>query len=635
MCGICGVFNFKNDKPLDPAVLKRMCDTLKHRGPDEEGYYTSGQIGLGIRRLSIIDLSTGSQPIHNEDKSIWVIDNGEIYNFQDLRKELENRGHKFYTKTDTETIVHLYEEYGERCVDHLRGMYAFAVWDEKNKKLFIARDRIGKKPLYYTVINGSLIFGSEIKPILEYLGYTPEIDLGSINLYLTYQYIPSPKTIWKGINRLLPASTLTCNNTGNIEIKKYWNLDFTQKTNLSFEEASEQIKQILTEATKIRMISDVPLGAFLSGGHDSTIIVGLMSQLSSKPVKTFSIGFKEETFSELKYASIVAKHFRTDHNEFIVEPKFIDILPKIIWHYDQPFADSSALPSYYVSNITRQHVTVALNGDGGDENFAGYLRYRAMKGSQYFSFPFQLIGKNATNKLASLIPHIETTKPKTIFRYMYRLFSALSENPARRNILWHCYFNNELKYFIYSNDMIKKLGDTDAYDYLSGIFENAPAKNTMDRTYYTDIMAYLPECLLVKMDIASMANSLETRSPFLDQKLMEFTASLPTNWKLKGLNFSTKHILKHTFRDLIPKEILHRGKMGFGIPIGKWFRYELKDYIRETLLSNKAINRGYFKRESLEQLLKEHAEGYRDHGYRLWALLVLELWHTVFVDKKP
>jgi asparagine synthase (glutamine-hydrolysing) len=629
MCGIAGILNF-NNKGVKQETLKRMCDVIRHRGPDDEGYFVTGSAGIGMRRLSIIDLNTGKQPIFNEDKTISVVLNGEIYNFKELRKSLE-AGHTFYTKSDTEVIVHLYEQYGEQCVKYLRGMYAFAVWDERNGKFFIARDRVGKKPLYYASANGSFVFASEIKSILEYLGKTPEINLAAIDLYLTYQYVPSPHTIFKGIHSLLPAHTLTCGKNGEIKTEKYWDLDFRKKTDLTFREACDHTVELLKDATRLRMTSDVPLGAFLSGGHDSSIIVGLMSQLSSTPVKTFCVGFDDAEFSELRYAQIVARHFKTEHREFVLKADFIDLLPKIAWHYGQPFADSSALPSYLVSQETRKHVTVALNGDGGDESFGGYLRYKALKGSLYFSFPFQMIGSKATEKLARLLPHTETTKGHNIFRYMYRLITALSEPPEMRNIYWHAFFTNDAKKLLYSDSMKAQISQN-AFSYMMDIFSNAPAGDIMDRTFYTDIKTYLPEDLLVKMDIASMANSLEARSPFLDQEVMEFSASMPSSWKLHGLN--SKYILKKTFDDFLPKEIINRKKMGFGIPVGKWFRNEWKGLFRDTVLTDKAINRGYFKRERLEEMYSEHVNGKRDHGYRMWALLMLEMWHKVYVDKE-
>ncbi|MDI6756537.1 MAG: asparagine synthase (glutamine-hydrolyzing) [Endomicrobiia bacterium] len=660
MCGIAGVYNFGNNKPVEKAVLQRMCDSIKHRGPDDEGYFfaasrnqQAADIGLGMRRLAIIDLITGSQPIHNEDKTLWIVLNGEIYNFEELRRQLEPN-HKFYTKTDTEVILHLYEEHGERCVDYLIGMFAFAVWDAKGKKLFIAKDRAGKKPLYYMFSrDGAFVFASEIKAILSYPGKTHEIDPESIDLYLTYQYIPSPKTIFKDIKSLPPAHTLVCDAKGNIRTERYWDIDFRKKTDLSFQGACLKTRELLSEATKLRMISDVPLGAFLSGGHDSSIVVGLMSELSPRPVKTFSIGFEEDDFSELRYANIVAKHFGTEHNEFIVRPDFIELLPGIVRNYGQPFADSSALPSYVVSNQTRKHVTVALNGDGGDEAFGGYLRYKAMKGSLYLSLPFKILGKNITAGIAKMIPHTETTGARNIFRYMSRLISALAEPPQMRHIYWHCIFTAEAKDKLYSDFMKGNLtvsraderngsgfggnlggassATLAAYDYLARIFKNAPADDTLDRAFYTDIMSYLPECLLVKMDIASMANSLEARSPFLDHKVMEFSATLPSSWKVHGL--TTKHILKKTFAGFLPDEIITRPKQGFGIPVGKWFRGRMwRDYFREIALSERAVRRGYFRRESLEAIFNEHITGRRDHGYRLWSLLMLELWHRIYID---
>lgn len=628
MCGIVGIYNHSNNKHIDNDVMHRMCNVIIHRGPDDEGIHIDNKIGLGIRRLSIIDLQTGHQPIHNEDKTLWMVLNGEIYNFLQLRETLEAK-HKFYTKTDTEVIIHLYEDYGHKCVDHLRGMYAFAVWDEKKQELFIAKDRIGKKPLYYTVHNGSFVFGSEIKSILEYLGTTPEINYEAINLFLTYQYVPSPMTIFKSIRSLPPGHTLTCSKNGDIQTKRYWNLDFTKKTELSFDEASSRLKSILIEATKLRMISDVPLGAFLSGGHDSSIIVGLMSQISSKPVKTFSVGFEEAEFSELGYAKIVADRFKTEHHEFKLKANFIDILPKIIWHYGQPFADPSALPTYLVSHETRKHVTVALNGDGGDESFGGYLRYKAMKGSLCFSIPFRLLGRGFTKMVTNLIPHTETTEGKNKFRYLSRLLSGLSEPPNLRNVIWFAFVNNQTKEAIYSDHMKSQI-QQDAYDFLSHLFETVPANNVMDRTFCTDINSYLPECLLVKMDIASMANSLEARSPFLDQELMQFSASLPPDWKIKGL--TTKYILKSAFSDFLPEKILKRGKMGFGIPVGKWFKTSWKDYFKEIVMSNGASSRGYFKKDAIQAMFDEHISGKKDHGYHMWTLLILELWHKIYID---
>ncbi|MFH1784734.1 MAG: asparagine synthase (glutamine-hydrolyzing) [bacterium] len=461
MCGICGVFNYGSKESVDKDLLHKMCNVMIHRGPDEEGYYVKGDIGLGIRRLAIIDLKTGHQPIHNEDKSIWVIDNGEIYNFQELRENLEKKGHRFYTKTDTEAIVHLYEDYGIDCVKYLRGMFAFALWDETKKKLFLVRDRLGKKPLNYMIKNRGLVFGSEIKCILENPEIKKEVNLEALHYYLTYQYIPSPLTMFEGIEKLPPASILSCDEKGNINIRRYWNLNYRNKLNLEEEEYIEQIRSKLKEATKLRMISDVPVGAFLSGGLDSSVIVGLMSEISSEPVKTFSIGFEEQDFSELHYARIVAKHFGTNHTEFIVKSQMVEILPKLIWHYGEPYADSSALPSYYVANETRKHVTVALNGDGGDENFAGYLRYRAHKIAYFVANIYKYSGGKIVNRILDLFP--ESSNQRNLLRKAKRFSSALFEPPEYRNIRWHCFFNNEQKMKLYSKNMRTKFLQHNAY----------------------------------------------------------------------------------------------------------------------------------------------------------------------------
>ena len=630
MCGIAAVFS--QTKQINEQRLRRMCDAMRHRGPDDEGYYTNPDktLALGMRRLSVIDLNTGHQPIHNEDRTLWLVLNGEIYNYVELRGELEKK-HTFYTKTDTEVIIHLYEEYGENCVQHLRGMFAFVLWDSSKKRVFAAKDRIGKKPLYYTVKDDVCIFASELNAVAQYLGYLPDTDPESIDLYLTYQYIPSPKTIYKGIYSLMPAHTLTCDAPNKIVTKEYWTLDFTQKTALSFDQACTRTRELLTDSVRARMIADVPLGAFLSGGIDSSIVVALMSTLSSRPVKTYSVGFEEADFSELKYARMVAQQYQTDHHEFILNPNFIDILPKLVWHYGQPYADPSALPSYYVSHQTRQHVTVALNGDGGDETFGGYQRYRAMKGSLYAGLPFKLMGAGMSKAIASLIPHTETAKNKSMYRYLYRLISALHETPAMRNISWHIYFTQEERHRLYTDDLRERITHN-AYEYMQELFESAPAKTIMDKTFYTDLRSYLPECLMVKMDIASMANSLEARSPFLDHTVLEFSASLPDQWKINTL-FTTKHILKKAFASMLPPPILAREKMGFGVPVGKWFRADWESYYRDVVIGEKALSRGYFKRKVLEDMYFEHVTGTKDHGNKMWALLMLELWHQHVQDK--
>lgn len=630
MCGICGIYNFKDKEPVSQMRIEKMCREIKYRGPDDQGIYARGAIGLGHQRLSIIDLTTGQQPIYNEDKSIIVIFNGEIYNFPLLRKELEEKGHRFYTRTDTEVIVHLYEEYGSDCVRYLRGMFAFALWDEKIKKLMLARDRVGKKPLVYALDNDRIVFASELKAILAVSEKPQEIDLSAIHYFITYQYIPSPLTVFKEIRKLPPASILVCSAEGKIEVSRYWELDYRKKTSASEQEIAEQIRTKLTEAVKIRLISDVPLGAFLSGGLDSSIVVGLMSQISSQPVKTFSIDFAEDDYSEIKYARMVAKHFRTEHREFTVRPNAIEILPKLIWYYNEPYGDSSMLPSYYVARETRRYVTVALNGDGGDENFAGYLRYRANMLAAKLNFLSPLLAKETVRKALKNLPHSE--RQKSVLRAFKRFSLVIGDEPAIRNIAWHCIFDHQYQEQLYTADFRQRLHGLDAYHYLGEAFTRAKADDFLDKLLYTDVATYLPEDLLVKMDIACMANSLEARSPFLDHEFMELTAGIPPEYKLKGQQ--GKYILKKAFNDFLPQTILKRSKMGFGVPIERWFRRELRDYVSGILLSQRSVQRGYFRKEFIELLIRQHNEGKMNHGYRLWNLLNLELWHRIFVDKE-
>ncbi len=635
MCGICGIVNFDNDGHIDGEILRRMCDVLKHRGPDDEGYFTGTSdsggppgIGLGIKRLAIIDLETGHQPIHNEDGKIWVVYNGEIYNFPELREETERRGHKYYTKSDTETIVHLYEDYGASCVKYLRGMFAFGLWDGHRNELLLARDRLGQKPLVYTVHRGNLIFASEIKSILQYPGLKCQVNMDALHYYLTYQFVPGPLTMFEGIKKLPPANVLLCDRKGNIKLQRYWQLNYSNKLKLNEKEYSRRILDLLKESTKMRLISDVPLGAFLSGGLDSSTVVGLMSRLADKPVKTFSVGFEEKSFTELKYARLVADYFHTEHSEFMVKPDVIEILPRLIWHYNEPFADPSAIPTYYIGRETAKYVKVALNGDGGDENFAGYDRYKANKLSTYYGKLPEFVREAIIRRLVRNLP--ESTKRKDLIRRLKQFVQASSFSPERRNVKWHSFFDDDMKQSLYSEKTRDRFRDFDTFGYMADITGQSDAEDFLDRILYTDMMTYLPDNLLVKMDIATMANSLETRSPFLDYKLIEFSAQIPARLKLRG--FTSKYILKKALKNLLPGEILYRGKMGFGLPIGEWLRGGLKSYVQEVLLHKRCIDRGYFEKETVQRLLDEHISGRVDHGYRLWILLNLELWHQMFLD---
>lgn len=628
MCGIAGVYHFGIDRTVEEASVRAMCGALRHRGPDDEGVYITPRVGLGMRRLSVIDLATGHQPLCNEDRTLWIVFNGEIYNYRHLRQDLAPR-HTFSTQSDTETIIHLYEEYGESCVEHLRGMFAFAIWDERKQQLFIARDRVGKKPLYYTQHDGAFVFASEIPALIRWRGQKPPIDTTALDQYLSFQYIPSPRTIYTGVSALPPAHTLTCGPDGAPLTRRYWDIDYRQKTSLSFADACARTRELLDEATRLRMIADVPLGAFLSGGADSTIVVGLMSTHAAEPVKTFSVGFDEDDFSELSYARLAAQRFHTDHHEIIVRPHFKELLPEIARRYGQPFADASALPSYMIAQETRTQVTVALNGDGGDEAFGGYRRYQAMRWASHAAAPFRMAGRPAARMLSRLIPGAGSARGNSRWAYAARFIDGLSETPAGRMARYASFFTDETKAFVYA-DAFRQAIAAPATAYLADLFNGAAADTDVDRAMWTDMHSYLPECLLVKMDIASMAHGLEARSPFLDHVLLEFAASLPHTWKLRGL--STKYILRTACKDLLPQAIAHRGKQGFGVPVSRWFRTDWKDFFRDVVLSKRALARGYFDPSGVRRLFDQHLSGHVDHGRALWALLMLELWHTEVYD---
>ncbi|MHB2025243.1 MAG: asparagine synthase (glutamine-hydrolyzing) [Elusimicrobiota bacterium] len=623
MCGICG-FVSKTGAFSDIDRLRRANDLIAHRGPDDEGYHIEGPIGMAMRRLSIIDLATGKQPISYANDSLWIVFNGEIYNYRELRKDITASGRKLKTQSDTETILALYDDMGKDCVRKLRGMFSFAIWDKKRQRLFIARDRLGKKPLVYADTPGFFAFGSELRSVMVWPGVSSEISPRALDQYLSLQYIPSPETIYASVKKLPPGHTLTLEN-GAVTIERYWDLPLGKPPiTTDVEEAKRIIVDKLRESVKLRMISEVPLGAFLSGGIDSSVIVALMSELSERPIKTFSIGFDEQEFSELHYARAVAKRYGCEHTEFVVKPEMADVLPKLAWHYGEPYADASALPSYYVSRETRKHVTVALNGDGGDENFAGYLRYSAMKISRVFdALPGPIL--SALKAGAELLPEYRAPYGFS-WRLKRFLRSLLHQDLARRHLKVVGYFTEEDKDDLYSRDFEERVGRGAALSYLEQAFSACAGEDFVNRLLYVDFKTYLPECLMVKMDIASMANSLEARSPLLDHEFVETVFSLPGGWKLKGF-FGNKWILKEAFKDRLPPMIYRRGKMGFGIPLGSWFRGPLKTYWEQGVLSPQALSRGYFKPKALRRIWDEHQSGRRDHGYRLWALLMLELWH--------
>lgn len=633
MCGICGKLNYNPAKPADAPLLRQMCSVLVHRGPDDEGVYIQGPIGLGHRRLSIIDLSTaGHQPMSNEDESVWIVFNGEIYNFYELRDDLEKKGYRFRSRTDTEVLLHLYETEGVDCLQKLRGMFAFAIWDARKRWLFLARDRLGKKPLFYRSGPDSFIFASEIKAILQDPEVGREVDPIAIHHYLTYQYVPSPFCAFKGLRKLPPAHYLLCQD-GKVMVQRYWKLAYLPKFPTATAQQQRELEQELLdrfeEAVRLRLISDVPLGAFLSGGVDSSAVVAFMSRLMSQPVKTFSIGFDEQVYNELPYARIVAERFKTDHTEFMVKPNAVEILPKLVWYYNEPYADSSAIPTYYVSKLAREHVTVILNGDAGDENFAGYGRYVANEYAQrhYRMLPF--VRTRAFQSVLGKIPH--GRNPNSFLWRLKRFLQESSKSPELRNLGWLCHFDNEKKEQLYSEDFKTKINGVDSQDLLLEKYREAEADNFIDSTLYADVMMYLPDDLLVKVDIASMANSLEARSPFLDHIFMEFVAKIPAELKLRGK--MTKVILKRALQDILPAQILKRSKMGFAVPIDYWLRNELKPMAYDLLLGQRHLERGYFEKNFIEKMLHEHCSGQWNWHYHIWNLLMLELWHRTFIDQ--
>ena len=627
MCGIAGIVR-SDGAQIDRDLLARMNDAIRHRGPDDDGFYFGDGAGLAMRRLAIIDLKGGHQPIHNSDRTAWIVFNGEIYNYRELRKQLEARGHQFYTDSDTEAIVHAYDEYGTDCPKYLRGMFAFAIWDERAKSLFLARDRVGKKPLLYAQLNGQLIFGSEFMALLQHPDVSRDVNYEAIHHYLSFICVPAPLTAYQAIRKLQPGHSLLWKN-GEIKLERYWQLNFSRKISISEEEAGERVVDLLRDAVRVRLMSEVPLGAFLSGGIDSSAVVALMAQESSEKVKTFSIGFEEQDFSELHHARRVAEYVGAEHHEFIVRPDAMEILPTLVEHYGEPFADSSAIPSYYVSRETRKYVTVALNGDGGDECFAGYERYAAMNLAQRYANLLPAVIRNGViRNVARALPEFRSRANP--LRKAQRFIDAASLGPVQRYLRWVSAFDEQAKSNLYSNDFRNQTAAFSTIGFIEPWFAKANGAGIVDASLLTDTMTYLPNDLLVKMDIASMTVSLEARSPFLDHHLVEFAASLPEGLKLRGM--TTKYLLKRILKKFVPEENLTRAKMGFGVPIGHWFRGTMQPFLRETLLSEKAGARGLFNRDRVKELIEQHTANKVNHEHRLWSLLMLELWFQRFID---
>lgn len=628
MCGIAGEIYTDRNRKVDKLLLSRMCSVIKHRGPDDEGIYIDGHVGLGMRRLSIIDLRTGHQPIFNEDESIVVVFNGEIYNFQELRQCLQNKGHQFETTTDTEVIVHLYEEHGDACVEKLRGMFAFALWDSRQQKLLLARDRLGVKPLYYRVDNERIIFGSEIKAILQDPEVPRRVNLDSVDQMLTYGYTFPPLTCFEGICELPQASTLTYKN-GQVQINRYWDLDFEVSDFYDEEKACERLLSLLSESIRLRMISDVPVGALLSGGVDSAVVVALMSQMSDSPIKTFSIGFDDIAFSELPYARQIAERYHTEHKEFIVKPDVIGILPKLIQHHDSFFFDSSAIPTYYVCKMASEYVKVVLSGDGGDELFAGYNLYLANKVAGYYLRVPRLIRDFVITPLTRLVP--ESSGYINKGRVLREFIQAASPDTQQRYMRWSSKVKEETRRRLYRiPHLVAKLRNS--YNgHLTELFRRQQKATPLNQMLYVDTNSTLPHDMLLKVDRMSMASSLEVRSPLLDHNLFEFAATLPDRAKLNG--WTKKYLLRKLAVNYLPPNYLKRPKRGFSIPLDRWLREDLADYTRDILFDSRTQARGYFHQDVVKQIVEDHISGRIAYGREIWILLTLELWHRMYIDR--
>src|SRR6266850_1393963 len=618
MCGIAGLLSL-GEKPVFKDEVQSMCDAMVHRGPNDAGYYAATGVVLGMRRLSIIDLETGHQPVHNEDQSVWVVFNGEIYNFKQLRASLELQGHRFYTDTDTEVIVHLYEQYGEACVEKMRGMFAFAVWDARRKKLLLARDRLGIKPLFYSVSGGRLAFGSELKVLLQLPEISRQLSWGSVSHLFSAMCTPATESIVEGVHKLKPGHLLIASAEGGIQIREYWDVDFAPDYNKSEQFFIERLRELLEESVRLRLIADVPLGAFLSGGVDSSSVVAIMAKISAGPVKTFSIGFSDPDYNELDYARQVARKFETEHHELVIDPNVLDVIDDIAWYLDEPFGDSSAIPTYMVSKLASESVTVVLSGDGGDELFAGYDRYLVERRERrYQTIP------GPVRKAAGLVGR------------------AMRQGMKGRNFLRHLALDGAARY-LDANNLTREcdkesLFTPDAYREIRKHDPRAASLAHLQKgnghwlsaLQYSDIKSYLPNDILTKVDRMSMAHSIEARVPLLDHKFVEFAATIPPELKLKGK--TTKYIFKKAMEGILPNDILDRPKRGFAIPLGRWFRGQLGSFMRDLLLSRRSIERGIFKKTYLEQLIEMNDRG-RALDLQLWTLITFELWCRRFIDE--
>lgn len=629
MCGICGKVGREQ---VQEDELRRMAQAIAHRGPDDEGYYLNHRVGMASRRLSIIDLAGGRMPIYNEDRSVAIVFNGEIYNYRSLRAELEKSGHHFSTDSDTEAIVHLYETHGERCLQHLRGMFAIAIWDEQKQKLFLARDRLGQKPLYYAQVNGSLLFSSELKGVLAADMLVPEIDPVSLHHYLSLRFIPPPRTMLKGICKLPPGHYLTYQD-GDLRVAQYWDLSFTDKLHLSDEEYVEGLHHYLSDAVESHLMSDVPVGAFLSGGMDSSMVVALMADALGAPFKTFAIGVEEQSFNELPYARIVAERFQTDHVEECVKSDLIRMLPRIVWHMDEP-SDPIAACMFHSARLAARHVKVVMGGDGGDELFAGFDRYLGTGYMQHYMRLPSLLRQRIIAPVIDALPENFGYKSLTQkLRWMQQL-SAFPDS-GRRYAEATCFFrfNHDEKQQLLGSDLWSQVHHLNSSSVIVQEYYKPNASHPVDRMLYADSVTRLPEHSLMLTDRMTMAHGLEARSPYLDHHLVEFVARFPPTLKIRGRTL--KYILRELGEDYLPPAIVQREKQGFMFPIAYWFQNELGSFTHDYLSDSHLVASGLFRKEKVLQLLQEHVQQQRDNHVRLWMLLNIEVWHQLYIQEKP
>jgi asparagine synthase (glutamine-hydrolysing) len=629
MCGICGKVNFEREKHVPAQLLKRMADAIRHRGPDDEGFYASGPVGLGFRRLSIIDLDGGHQPLSNENGTVWIVFNGEIYNYVSLREDLLGKGHVFKTKSDTEVIVHLYEEYGPECLQKLRGMFGFAIWDLSNNTLFLARDRVGIKPLYYYVGRDFISFGSEMKAILADPAVSREVDPEIIDRFLTYYYVPGGNTLLRNLFKLEPGHSLTVRN-GRIEIQQYWDLDFSRESDNSSIESEKQLVELLDNTVNLHMISDVPVGFLLSGGLDSTAMLSFAARKTDKPISTFTVGFSSpDVIDERPFARLAAERFGSKHYEISMSPgEFVDFLPKYVWHMEEPVVEPPAIALFYVSKLASSHVKVLISGEGGDEAFAGYENFRNLFWFERFKKaigPLRIPAGGAISKLGELLDSRILLKYGPLMKSEFaNYYFSRTSNPFQ-------YFNR-FSDELYTAKMAATACKKDSIEAVRKHLDRAANFGLLERMLYVDTKTWLPDDLLIKADKMTMANSVELRVPFLDHKVLEFAASLPRNQKVRGLTM--KYLAKKALKKHVPEEILKRRKAGFPVPYGGWLRTNLRDHVRELLLDPVSKARGYFQPKTVEELIRQH-EGGRGFSKEIFALVVLELWHRTFADGLP